>query len=207
MVTFGKFSEIIDDQKGLRECASLIAELDIDAASIVESVLEEELVEDWRGWLGGAGKALKAAGQVAGSVVSGGLKHGVAQASDTLSGPAVKFDKAVAILKDLEQYLRKNPATANVASSSNPKRSIAGYIQSIYKALEKESGNMPKMLDASKQVAAGGQYGLRGNSPEFVKSQAMRQSQNQAQRQNAAQPLANGNQQADQTPQPMKIAQ
>jgi hypothetical protein len=66
---------------------------------------------------------------------------------------------------------------------------------------------MPKMIDASKQVAAAGQYGLRGNPPEFVKSQAMRQTQNQAQRQTAAQPLANGNQQADQTPQPMKIAQ
>jgi hypothetical protein len=155
MISFGEFCA----EKDLRECATFIAKLDVDPVVVMENILEPELFNEI---FGGLGRAFKAAGQVAGSLYSGGLKHGVAQAADTVSGPAVKFDKAVAILKELEQYLRTNPATKGAPSSSMPKRSIAGYIQVIYKALEKEASSMPKMLAASQQMAAGKNYAMRG---------------------------------------------
>ena len=170
MLSFGDFCDILDTNKKIKECASFIANLDIDPEIVVESTLEEELVEGWKDWVGGIGRGIKAAGQVA-----SGVATGMKQASDTISGPAVKFDKAVSILKELEQYLRKNPATAKVPSSSNPKRSIAGYIQAIYKALEKEASSMPKFVNNA-------QYQLRGQQqPQQAQAQAQPQQPQQAQ--------------------------
>jgi hypothetical protein len=155
MISFKSFCE----EKELIKCAELMSNFDVEPSELIENVLESDLVEDWKGW---AGRTLKAAGQLAGSVVSGGLAHGVKQAADTRGGPAVKFDQAVTTLKELEKYLRSNPATKDVRSTSQPKRSVAGYIQLIYQALEKEKGSMPVVVDASKQIAAGGQYAMRG---------------------------------------------
>jgi hypothetical protein len=188
MISFGEFHEIIETEKQINECANLIANLDFDPNTVIESTLEEEeLVEGWRDWLGGIGRMGQAAGQVASSV-----SRGIAQASDTISGPAVKFDKAVSMLKELEQYLRKNPATVRVPSSTNPKRSIAGFIQSVYKALEKESASMPKLMNTSK-------YQLRGRT-QPRQAQPQQQAQPQAQQ---AQPQ----QQAQQQPPAMRLAQ
>jgi hypothetical protein len=191
MISFKSFCE----EKELIKCAELMSNFDIEPAELIENVLESDLVEDWKGW---AGRTLKAAGQLAGSVVSGGLAHGVKQAADTRGGPAVKFDQAVTILKELEKYLRSNPATKDVRSTSQPKRSVAGYIQLIYQALEKEKGSMPVVVDASKQLAAGGQYAMRGNL-----ARARAAQQQGAQQQASAQPA---NQQPQAAP-AMKIAQ
>lgn len=184
MISFKSFCE----EKELIKCAELMSNLDIEPAELIENVLESDLVEDWKGWLGGAGRAAKAAGQVLGSVVSGGLKHGVKQAADTMGGPAVKFDKAVTTLKELEKYLRSNPATKDVRSTSQPKRSVAGYIQLIYQALEKEYGNMPKVVPASQQLAKGGQYAMRGNQQQAPQKQQVAQQQAPAQQQPQAAP-------------------
>jgi hypothetical protein len=202
MISFKSFCE----EKELIKCAELMSNFDIEPSELIENVLESDLVEDWKGWMGGAGRALKAAGQVAGSLVSGGLKHGVKQAADTMGGPARKFDQAVTILKELEKYLRSNPATKDVASTSKPQRSVAGYIQLIYQALEKEKGNMPMVVPASQQLAKGGQYAMRGNQQAPQKQQAAQQQGNQQRQKLPSAPAQQTAQQPQAAP-AMKIAQ
>jgi hypothetical protein len=201
MISFKSFCE----EKELIKCAELMSNFDIEPSELIENVLESDLVEDWKGWMGGAGRALKAAGQFAGSAFSGGLVHGAKQAADTMGGPARKFDQAVTTLKELEKYLRSNPATKEVRSTSQPKRSVAGYIQLIYQALEKEKGSMPVVVPASKQLAAGGQYAMRGN---LARASAAQQqgAQGGAQQQAPAQ-QANQNPNQPQAAPGMKIAQ
>ena len=151
MTSFKSFCE----EKDLIKCAELMSNFDAEPAELIENILESDLVEDWKGW---AGRAVAAAGQIA-----GGVQQGIKQAADTMGGPAVKFDKAVAILKDLEKYLRTNPATKDTKSMAKPSRTVAGYIQLIYQALEKESSSMPKVVPASSPRAAqAGGYGMRG---------------------------------------------
>jgi hypothetical protein len=190
-------------EKELIKCAELMSNFDVEPSELIENVLESDLVEDWKGWMG---RTAKAAGQVLGSVVSGGLAHGVKQAADTRGGPAVKFDQAVTTLKELEKYLRSNPATKEVRSTAQPKRSVAGYIQLIYQALEKEKGSMPVVVDASKQIAAGGQYAMRGNLARARAAQQQGAQQQGAQQQAPAQ-QANQNPNQPQAAPGMKIAQ
>jgi len=199
MISFKIFCE----EKELIKCAELMSNFDVEPSELIENVLESDLVEDWKGWMGGAGRVAKAAGQVLGSVVSGGLKHGVKQAADTMGGPARKFDQAVSTLKELEKYLRSNPATKDVASSSKPQRSVAGYIQLIYQALEKEKGNMPMVVPASQQLARGGQYAMRGNQQQAPQKQQVAQQQGNQQRQK----LPSAPAQQSQAAPAMKIAQ
>ena len=164
-----------------------MSNFDAEPAELIENILESDLVEDWKGW---AGRAVAAAGQIAGGVqqgitqAAGGVQQGIKQAADTMGGPAVKFDKAVAILKDLEKYLRTNPATKDTKSMAKPSRTVAGYIQLIYQALEKESSSMPKVVPASSPRAAqAGGYGMRGrwgpnaapDQPQTAQAPAQRQ--------------------------------
>jgi hypothetical protein len=201
MISFKIFCE----EKELIKCAELMSNFDVEPSELIENVLESDLVEDWKGWLGGAGRTLKAAGQLAGSAFSGGLVHGAKQAADTMGGPARKFDQAVTTLKELEKYLRSNPATKDAKSTSKPSRTVAGYIQLIYQALEKEKGSMPMVVPASKQLAAGGQYAMRGNLARARAAQQQGAQQQGAQQQAPAQ-QANPNQQTQAAP-GMKIAQ
>ena len=172
MTSFKSFCE----EKDLIKCAELMSNFDAEPAELIENILESDLVEDWKGW---AGRAVAAAGQIA-----GGVQQGIKQAADTMGGPAVKFDKAVAILKDLEKYLRTNPATKDTKSMAKPSRTVAGYIQLIYQALEKESSSMPKVVPASSPRAAqAGGYGMRGrwgpnaapDQPQTAQAPAQRQ--------------------------------
>jgi len=161
MLTFGEFSDLIEFDRDIRSCASLLAESEVDPAEFVGSFLEEDLQEGWKDWLTGAGKAAasglsrlgQAAGEVGSSLWDGGLKSGIAKGKDTVAGPAVKFDKAMGILKSLADYLRKNDMTRDLPSAGKSGYTVGQYIQAVVNALKKEKDNMPQMQKA--QVSQG----------------------------------------------------
>lgn len=183
MISFGKFCDILDSDKELKECAKLMATSEKSPEDIVESVLEDNIVEDWKSWLGGMKKAAgQIAGGIAGGISSGSqrIAQGVRQAQDTMSGPLAKFEKAIETLRDLEKMLRSNPATKGIASKSAPKRSIAGYVQAIYQALEKERSSMPQMVGKDKLGSETPDKYLRGSQIEKRRA-ALQPRQTQAQ--------------------------
>jgi len=164
MLTFGEFSNLIEFNREIRSCASLLSESEVDPAEFVGGFLEEDLQEGWKDWLTGAGKVAggvasgigrlgRAAGEVGSSLWDGGLKSGVAKGSDTVAGPSVKFDKAMAILKDLAAYLNQNDMTKGLPSAGERGYTVGQYIQRIVDDLNKEKNNMPQMQKA--QVSQG----------------------------------------------------
>ena len=175
MLTFGEFSNLIEFNRDIRSCASLLSESEVDPAEFVGSFLEEDLQEGWKDWLSGAGKAAgdmagkfgraagagmgrlgRAAGEVGSSLWDGGLKSGVAKGLDTVAGPSVKFDKAMGILKDLADYLNQNDMTKELPSAGKSGYTIGQYIQAVANALKREKDNMPQMQKAqvSQSMAA-----------------------------------------------------
>jgi hypothetical protein len=160
MLTFSEFSNLIEFDRDIRSCASLLSESDVDPAEFVGSFLEEDLHEGWKDWLAGAGKKVasgigrlgQAAGEVGSSLWDGGLKSGVAKGADTVAGPAVKFDKALGILRNLADYLSKNDMTKNLPSvggiSQGKNWTVGQYITAVANALEKEKNNIPQMQKA-----------------------------------------------------------
>ena len=161
MLTFAEFSNLIEFDRDIRSCASLLAESEVDPAEFVGSFLEEDLQEGWKDWLAGAGKAVagglgrlgQAAGEVGSSLWDGGLKSGVAKGSDTVAGPSVKFDKAMGILNNLADYLNKNDMTKGLPSAGKSGWTVGQYIKAVVNALKKEKDNMPQMQKA--QVSQG----------------------------------------------------
>lgn len=161
MLTFGEFSNLIEFNRDIRSCASLLSESEVDPAEFVGSFLEEDLQEGWKDWLSGAGKVAgdmagrfgRAAGEVGRSLWDGGLKSGVAKGLDTVAGPSVKFDKAMGILKDLADYLNQNDMTKEMPSAGKSGYTVGQYIQAVANALKKEKDNMPQMQKA--QVSQG----------------------------------------------------
>lgn len=155
MLSFAEFSNLMELDRDIRTCASLFEETAFEPEDVVEQVLEAELREGWRDWLSGAGRAAgrlgRAAGEVGGSFWSGGLKSGLAKASDTVSGPAVKFDKAVSVLSGLADFLNSNDMTRNLPSAGKSGYTVGQYIKAVTKALMKEKDNIPQMQKA--QVA------------------------------------------------------
>lgn len=185
MLTFGEFSNLIEFDRDMRSCASLIAESEVDPGEIVGCFLEEDLQEGWKDWLAGAGKVAgnvasgigrlgRAAGEVGSSLWDGGLKSGVAKGVDTVTGPAVKFDKAMEILKSLADYLNKNDMTRNLPSAGKSGYTVGQYIQAVTNALKKEKDNMPQMQKAqvSQDMAArdGGASAQARQAPKTVAS-------------------------------------
>jgi hypothetical protein len=198
MVSFGDFFEILEFEKKIKECASLMSESEKEPEQIIEGVLEEDILENWKSWLGKAGAA---AGQVA-SGVAGGIASGVAsgiasggqrmiqgarQAQDTMSGPLAKFKHAVDTLEELEKMLRSNPATKGVRSRTNPERSIAGYIQSIKINLEKEKTSIPQMVGSSRFPHEDPTKYLRGGQIQARNDMRNRQSGQQSNQQQSGQ--------------------
>jgi hypothetical protein len=164
MLTFAEFSNLIEFDRDIRSCASLLAESEVDPAEFVGSFLEEDLQEGWKDWLTGAGKVAgnvasgigrlgRAAGEVGSSLWDGGLKSGVAKGADTVAGPSVKFDKALAMLNDLAAYLHQNDMTRNLPSAGKSGYTVAMYIKAVAGSLKKEKNNMPQMQKA--QVSQG----------------------------------------------------
>jgi len=172
MLTFGEFSNLIEFNREIRSCASLLSESEVDPAEFVGSFLEEDLQEGWKDWLSGAGKVAggmagkfgraagagmgrlgRAAGEVGSSLWDGGLKSGVAKGADTVAGPSVKFDKAMGILKSLADYLNQNDMTKGLPSAGQRGYTVGQYIQKVTDDLEKEKNNIPQMQKA--QVSQG----------------------------------------------------
>jgi hypothetical protein len=161
MLTFGEFSNLIEFDRDIRSCASLLSESNVDPAEFVGSFLEEDLQEGWKDWLGGAKNAVtaglsrfgQAAKEVGSSVWDGGLKSGVAKGADTLAGPAVKFDNAMAILNKLADYLNNNEMTKGLPSASKRGYTVGQAIRAITDTLIREKDNMPQMQKA--QVSQG----------------------------------------------------
>lgn len=182
MLTFAEFSSLIEFDRDMRSCASLLSESDVDPAEFVGNFLEEDLQEGWKDWLSGAGKAVagglgrigQAAGEVGSSLWDGGLKSGVAKGVDTVAGPAVKFDKAMAILNSLADYLNKNDMTKGLPSAGKSGYTVGQYIQAVVNALKKEKDNMPQMQKAqvSQDMAArdGGASAAARQAPKTVAS-------------------------------------
>lgn len=152
MLTFGEFSDLVEFDKNVRSCASLFAETSVEPEDLVESVLEDDLREGWRDWISGAKDGMSrwgsAIGQLGKSVMDGGLRAGFRQASDTLSGPSVKFDKAVKVLTDLAEFLKNNDMTKDLPSAGKSGYTVGQYIQGITSHLLKEKDNIPKMQQA-----------------------------------------------------------
>jgi hypothetical protein len=185
MLTFAEFSDLIEFDRDIRSCASLLAESEVDPAEFVGSFLEEDLQEGWKDWLSGAGKVAgnmasgigrlgRAAGEVGSSLWDGGLKSGVAKGSDTVAGPSVKFDKAMGILKNLADYLNQNDMTRELPSAGKSGYTVGQYIQAVVNALKKEKDNMPQMQKAqvSQGMAArdGGASAAARQAPQTVAS-------------------------------------
>ena len=161
MLTFAEFSDIVEFDRDIRSCASLLAESEVDPAEFVGSLLEEDLQEGWKDWIAGAGRAAasglsrigQAAGEVGRSLWDGGLKGGIAKGADTVAGPGVKFDKAMAILSDLADYLNRNDATKGLPSAGKRGYTVGQYIKAVTNALKREKENMPQVQNA--QVSQG----------------------------------------------------
>jgi hypothetical protein len=171
------FNQYIEDKKMdamLDNIASLMVEMDIEPTSFILDYVSNdpkmeaallEYIELQEGILDGiksfAGRAVDAAKAVGGSIWrGGGLGHGIDQAKDIMSGPAAKFDTAKRALTDLVLSLKKGYKDANnntvsfssIPSSADPKHNIVQVVNKLLKVLEREHGNMPKLLAA--QVSA-----------------------------------------------------
>lgn len=154
MKTFNEFVEmkLVDAQ--ITECAALFEETDIDAEEYLNALMEgTDFAEGWGDWLKGVGSKVgaalgrwgTAAGQLGKSVVDGGLRSGMRQASDTVAGPSVKFDKALATLQELVQFLKSHKELSGWQSAGDHSKTTGDYLQGIVDLLMKEKNNMPKM--------------------------------------------------------------
>jgi len=151
MKTFNEFIEQKNINTLVESIAGLMVEMDINPAEyILENAPETELDEGFMDSLKAFGKNAWSAAKQFGKNVwdGGGIRGGAAQAADTLAGPASKFDSAARVLTDLVNQLQKNPQTASMPSSTNPRQTVASYLGGILKGLMKEKENIPKMQDA-----------------------------------------------------------
>lgn len=162
MISFNEFVENKRADGAIVECASIMVEMDVEPHRYIYESLKEVdpvLAESW--WDGVksfAGNAWNAAKQVGKGVWDGGgLKHGLAQAADTVAGPVAKFDSAVRALESLKKTL-SDPKFSNFQSSTG-KGTVADYISIILHHLNKDKAAMPQMGAA--QVSQS--YDTRGN--------------------------------------------
>lgn len=169
MKTFNEFVETKQINADIQECALVLSEMEIDAEEFVTRLLENtDFAEGWGDWLKGVGNKVantatrwgSAAGQLGKSLVDGGLKAGMRQASDTVSGPTVKFDKAEQVLKDLADFLNSNEQTKKMPAVGKQGMTVGQYINAVLNLLKKEKENIPKMMQA--QVSQN--YAARGGS-------------------------------------------
>lgn len=163
MKTFYEFIENKKLESAIIEAAQLFVDLDIEPSSyVLEYVSKDENIEACLlEYINYQENILKAAGQMASNVWNaarqvgssvwsgGGLKHGLKQAKDTLTGPSTKFDYAVKVMKDLVAALMKDERFRSIPSSAHPKFNVVQYLQQLTRNLERESANIPKMQAAT----------------------------------------------------------
>lgn len=183
-----RFNEYVEERKvgqNIAECASILAQLDVDPEAYVLRFAEANGLSEGLGdWLSGVGKAAARWGtgavQAGRSLWSGGLEHGIKSAKDTIAGPKVKFEKALATLKDLADFLNKNDETKGMQSHAQQGLTVGNYIEKIRQELEKEKTAIPQMSDASvsqsyKQGAGGETQNAQTSNPAQPQSGAGQQ--------------------------------
>jgi len=162
MKTFHEFVENKNLELVITEAANTFVKSDIEPTQyILEYVSKDpeiekclvEYINYQENILKAAGQSVSnawnAAKQIGSSMWSGGgLKHGLSQAKDTLTGPSTKFDYAVKVMKDLVSALMKDEKFRSIPSSAHPRFNVVQYIQQLVKNLERESANIPKMQPA-----------------------------------------------------------
>jgi hypothetical protein len=177
MKTFNEFVETKHLDADIKECALVLSEMEVDAEEFITKLLENtDFAEAWGDWLKGVGNKVagaatrwgSAAGQLGKSLVDGGLKSGLRQAADTVSGPTVKFDKAEQVLKDLADFLNSNEQTKKMPAVGKQGMTVGQYINGVLNLLKKEKENIPKMMQAQvsqNYAARGGSEGQEKASP------------------------------------------
>jgi len=151
MITFGQFLEHKHNDSIVSECAHLMVEMEVNPYEYIYESLKEidpVLAEGW--WDGVkqfAGNAWNAAKQVGKSVWDGGgLKHGLKQAADTMSGPVAKFDAVERSLQDLVNLLKTDKRFERFQSSTGQGH-ISDYLGKVLADLQKDKAAVPQMLN------------------------------------------------------------
>lgn len=151
MITFNEFLEHKRVESVIVECAHLMVELDVEPYEYIYESLKKVDPVLAEGWWDGvkdmAGKAWTAAKQVGKSMWDGGgLKHGLQQASDTMSGPDAKFAAADRALTDLVKILQR-PEFQDFKTKDGGHK-ILDYYTNVLKDLRDNRNHMPKMTGA-----------------------------------------------------------
>lgn len=179
MKTFIEFVEHKSFEKVVVECANLMVEMDVDPSEYIlnyvskdpeaEKCLLEYIeiqeglwdsVKDLGSRIGGAAKA------IGGSLWSGGgLKYGLQQAKDVMSGPSSKFNHALKVMDDLVKALEKgytDPNTKQVVSfdkipaggsyGSRSGDSIVTWIKKLREELKSQASQVPKLKPTNVQA-------------------------------------------------------
>lgn len=159
MKNFHQFIESKKLESEISIAANLMVELNLNPAEFIleyvksDKEMEAALLEYitiQEGILDGlkafGGNALKAAQQFGQNVWSGGgIKGGITQASDTLSGPVAKYDSAVRVLGDLVKSLESRDDT-RVMRTKGGTATIPERIRKIIGELTRQKNMIPQMV-------------------------------------------------------------
>jgi hypothetical protein len=159
MKNFHQFIESKKLESEISIAANLMVELNLNPAEFIleyvksDKEMEAALLEYLtiqEGILDGikafGSNALKAAQQFGQNVWSGGgIKGGMTQASDTLSGPVAKYDSAVRVLGDLVKSLESRDDTRMMRTKGGTS-TIPERIRLIVKELTRQKNMIPQMV-------------------------------------------------------------
>lgn len=159
MKNFHQFIESKKLESEISVAANLMVELDLNPAEFIleyvknDKEMEAALLEYLtiqEGILDGikafGSNALKAAQQFGQNVWSGGgIKGGMTQAADTLSGPVAKYDSAVRVLNDLVKSLESRDDTRTMRTKGGTS-TIPERIRLIVKELTRQKDMIPQMV-------------------------------------------------------------
>jgi hypothetical protein len=177
MITFNEFVEHKRAEFSIKECATLLAETDVNPyVYIYESIKEVDPVfaEGWWDTVKNVWQGVKQFG----SNVAQGVKAGYNQASDTISGPVAKYDAAVKALDDLLKVLGNNPEFSKFQSKSG-QGSVIQYIEKVKQDLLSDKQQVPQRSDTKVSQP----YDTRGNVDAARNPEAAQAQQPQAQQQ------------------------
>lgn len=164
MITFNEFLEHKSVESTIRECAHLMAEMDVEPHRYIYECLKEIDPVLAEGWMDGirdfAGRAWNAAKQIGGSVWDGGgLKHGLKQAADTVAGPVAKFDAVERALTDLVKLLNTDEKLKKFKTSAPDYKghTVGEYLARVLASLQQDKAAIPQIM----QTQVKQKYGTR----------------------------------------------
>jgi len=202
MKNFHQFIESKKLESEISVAAQLMVEMDVNPVEFILDYVKSdreleasllEYIEIQEGILDGlkafGGNALKAAQQFGQNVWSGGgIKGGITQASDTMSGPVAKYDSAVRVLNDLVKAIESRDDTREMKTAGGSD-TISGRIRKIIKELTRQKDMIPQMVSKTapvtqpemkqrRQPLTGGNM-ARGQATNPANAQAQPQTQTQ----------------------------